>query len=530
MKRRAVIILCIIFFCSSCVPSGKVQETGTSSDPMTLTVYMTGDAVYQDNEPLFFNTAYSMGENYYRRLLWGEQGHIYYQAIQEFEEKTGHTIAITYFEFPDELFLQLAKDQEAGTLPDVVIADATTNDFNTYAYMKEDYFTDLMSYLQPYQDQYYEKVLQAGRQQDKQYILPLLFNVTVGMGDKQVVQREGLAAEKDLSLKDYLEKMTAYFEGTWDRKNYEGMAQLTTPVYYSLFQMVDAASGMPLIEYDTGRPCLNKEYVEDLYAFWTAYLRQSYGEEWEAIQEEARSFNGVLPYQKSQWYYLSQAAVEADSISEVLGDFGVLIEGGGYSTMSLHSALAQAYYYHSRYQDAGREFILFGLPCYEEADAYTAEVTMFGGVTAECSHVQQAFDFLKFLADYETPWQMGLSVNRERTRQQMERLSSMEYTLYESAGYQMPQEELPSDLPYIIKPLSSEIVNEFMHIVDHIAKATLPEEEVRWILYEAMHQGILENQSSDEVYHTVQQALSSYNKEGSAHETSIESDSSHFTS
>ena len=72
--------------------------------------------------------------------------------------------------------------------------------------------------------------------------------------------------------------MTAYFEGTWDRKNYEGMAQLTTPVYYSLFQMVDAASGMPLIEYDTGRPCLNKEYVEDLYAFWTAYLRQSYGE------------------------------------------------------------------------------------------------------------------------------------------------------------------------------------------------------------------------------------------------------------
>ena len=63
---------------------------------------------------------------------------------------------------------------------------------------------------------------------------------------------------------------------------------------------------------------------------------------------------------------MSQAAVEADSISEVLGDFGVLIEGGGYSTMSLHSALAQAYYYHSRYQDAGREFILFGLPCYEE--------------------------------------------------------------------------------------------------------------------------------------------------------------------
>ena len=122
------------------------------------------------------------------------------------------------------------------------------------------------------------------------------------------------------------------------------------------------------------------------------------------------------------------------------------------------------------------------------------------------------------------------SVNRERTRQQMEGLSSMEYTLYESAGYQMPQEELPSDPPYTIKPLSSEIVNEFMHIVDHIAKATLPEEEVRWILYEAMHQGILENQSSDEVYHTVQQALSSYNKEGSAHETSIESDSSHSTS
>ena len=211
MKRRAVIILCIIFFCSSCVPAGKVQETGTSSDPVTLTVYMTGDAVYQDNEPLFFNTAYSMGENYYRRLLWGEQGHIYYQAIQEFEEKTGHTIAITYFEFPDELFLQLAKDQEAGTLPDVVIADATTNDFNTYAYMTEDYFTDLMSYLQPYQDQYYEKVLQAGRQQDKQYILPLLFNVTVGMGDKQVVQREGLAAEKDLSLKGLFGKNDSLF-------------------------------------------------------------------------------------------------------------------------------------------------------------------------------------------------------------------------------------------------------------------------------------------------------------------------------
>ena len=507
-----LVLLILLSCCAACVSQSASDAAAPAHTPVCLKIYMTGDALYQDNAVLFYHTSYSLGEYINRSLMWGPQGHLYFSALEQYEKETGNAVEVVYFDYPSALFDQLAEDKKKEALPDLIVADATTEGFNTYAYMHDSYFIDLSSYLEADRQNYYEAVLNGGKLGEKQYIFPLLFNVTVGMGDAEKIREEGLWLDAGLALKDYLTKLTSHLETTGNRNNYEGIVQFSTPLWYSLFQMVDSSSGVSLIDYETGRPCVSEAYVKDLYTFWEAYIRQNFGPEWEEAKNSAKENENLLPYNQMEWSGLSKLVAESMLLDEVMDDMTLLVEGGGYSTVLMHSALAQAYYYQSRYQDAGKEFICFGIPCYERADAYTANITMFGGVTVSCEHAQAAYEFLRYLADFETAWQLGLSVNKERTSEQLSQMTEMEHTFYPFSGKYDPtiEEKTYDGEPYYIQPMGETVEAVFQNILNHMGPATLPEEDARWILFEKISQGIIEEWPAEQVYQSIQTALEAY--------------------
>ena len=125
-----------------------------------------------------------------------------------------------------------------------------------------------------------------------------------------------------------------------------------------------------------------------------------------------------------------------------------------------------------------------------------------------------AFEFIQHLADYEIPWEMGLSINKQNTEKMIEERKNSIYTLYPGIGMYDPEgggdEELLKGDPYIINELDEEICDYFLEMLDNIGVATLPDGNIRLIVYNHILDGILNEKTKEQVYQNVCDELNTY--------------------
>ena len=519
MKKMKTVIS-ILLFCFFIFVSCKSNETHESSviqenydEDGMLKVYMICDELSGSSGNFYFS-AYSMGEMRGRALQWGNAGHIYYDAMKEFESETGVKLDITYFDYSEDMFLQLEQDIQNNTPPDVVVGDGNTEYYDVYKYMNADYFVELDGYMGDNENAYYERVLTAGEMGNHQYIFPLMFNLNVMMASESIYLTEDVEISNGESYTGIVKKMIALLEQTKDRESVASISQLSNHMPNYPFIIFDSASGENLIDYEAEKVIVDQEYINLLYDFEKARLMQEYGDLWEEAVASAVTNNNVLPYQKSKSNYFRKLLFE-DMFFEDIYDLNILLlEGGGYATVSYHSALAQATYFNSQFKDMRDDLVCIGIPTYKDAASYTANVCIYAGIPSGCRDVDMAFRFIKHLADYEIPWQMGFSVNKMNTQKMIEERKSSIYAVYPGVGTYDPEREndeesLKGD-PYYIKELDEELCNYFLMMLDNVGVATLSDGNTRMIVYNHILDGILKQKTKEEVYQKICEELNTY--------------------
>ena len=522
MKRNCKYVflffsLCCFLLITSCVSKrGKENSEGDTERATELTIYMVGDEVISSKDS-FFTSMYSLGGNYRSATLaWGEKGHIYYDAIRTFEEDTGIELVVYCYDSTEEIFAQLEVDSENGTVPDVIVGDANSGDFNVYSYLNSDYFTDLSGYLREDAEDYYERVLECGNINGAQYMMPLVFNMNVLFSSERILSENGVEFYEYESYTQICEKLTELLREKKDERGVAAVSQLVSILMNAPYMIMDGASGQNWFDYATGTPKVDEEYVYLLYDFEKARLEQEFGEDWEAVKQEAKLNQNILARQKSKsdtfysWMYGNQTFGDIYDLNIIT------LEGGGHSTIQLRSALAQAVYMNSLYEDLDDELVYVVIPTYEDNMAYTANVTMYAGVTSQCEDVETAFSFVKWLANYEVPWQMGLSIQKENTKRMVEERRNTVYTLYPGMGTFDPEVDPENNEkwmgePYAIAELGDEICDYYLEMLDHIGTATLPDGELRNRVYALILDGLLNDISKEQVYINICNDLKQYN-------------------
>ena len=519
-KTILIMLCCFLFIMSISCGSNESDEAsqGASQDNkdeslVTLKVYMIGDEAIGSNGSFFFS-AYSMGEMRGRTLQWGNAGHIYYEAMKKFEKETGVTLEVTYFDYSEDLFLQLESDIQNHTMPDVIVGDGTTENYNVYKYMNSDYLVELDSFLEGERDTYYKQVLTGGEMEGRQYIFPLMFNLNVMLASENVFINEDIEIYSGESYTGIMKELMNLLERTRDRKDVAGISQLSNHMPNYPFTIFESASGVSLIDYTAEKVIVDKEYISLLYDFEKARLMQEYGDSWKDSVAFATANNNVLPYQDSKSDYFRGLMFEDMFFQDIYDLNIILLEGGGYATVEYHSALAQAAYFNSRYDDMNDDLVCIGIPTYMDGSSYTANVNIYAGITAGCDDPEGAFKFIKYLADSEIPWEMGLSINKQNTEKMIEDRKNSIYTLYPYIGTYDPEMEGVDETwkgdPYIINEMDDELCGYFLKILENIGVTTLPDGNVKLIVYNHILDGILHDKTKEEVYDNIYEELNTY--------------------
>ena len=520
-KRRMTVVLCsiLLFVCmASCTQKDQEDASIPIQESKALTVYVVGDAVNtydQDGNMVVehYFTSYAMGDFESARFGYAQDGHMWHSMLNDYAEENNIDLTLVYFSYPEELEQQLQQVRDQNEVPDVILNTfASYADY--YAYMKEGYFADISSYMENdeiYSDgAYYERVMEGGKMGEKQYIFPILFNLSTIMTSNQNMNDYGLYIQPDMSLHELLRLLTANIYDMRDTTNYETVTEQISVAAYYIPHIIYSAAGQMGIEYETGEVKINRSLFEDLCVFTKALYQQQFQNEWDQYVEN--------PDQHIAWGNTIKVQRMMPKIEEksqlVRNHSGCLIEGGGSLNAWLHSAAALANYYESRYTDENKDFYIQGVPTWDQQDAYISNISAFGAVVQGSQNVKESYELLKYLADQEYFLHLGFSVNRKNTCAMLDQLASTEYKINNIYGH-MPDQEYYEKFEnkaetYTIKPLSSAARSELENILNHMEGATLPDWPVYQIYREAFEGYARESMSLDEAYRYAEDRLLAY--------------------
>ncbi len=502
MMKKLVICLLMLSILLGC------QKTQTSRRPVEdsvekLNIYILGDAttehIMSENKTnVFYTTLMRLGE-YCSSVCYGEQGFLFYEAFQQYEEQTGIELELHWYRYPDELEKALASAGK-NELPDLIITNYTsTADF--YRYMKQGLFYDLTPYTEEEelytQQAYYNSVLEAGRLGGKQYILPILFNIDTVMGNTDNWQRLGLQFEKAQTHEEF---MNFLLNAQQQKETAETAGQFLTEIaLYTPYIVYDSA-GETWIDYETGEVQLDAARFGQMAEFYRNFLLEQFDE--------------VTSGEDLSWAHtrhIEAMRAIAGHTEEYLDDKGCIVEGGGAFQSALHSAAAQAWYYESRYQDMGRSLALEAIPGKDQG--VTAHVSYFGGVLSTTQYPQASYDFLRYLMDAEFFCGFGLSVNRDTTASMLKHLTELEYELrYGMQATQADGTPYKSSDDYVIHPMSEQTKEKLEGMLERISSVSLPDWPVYEILWKQLESYGKEEISLETAYETAYQQLESYAK------------------
>ncbi len=509
MYKRIFALLLSIVLLTSCssAPTEEVpedlettSESSTISEPEfdrenTLEVFMVGAPVSWGDEGDFNTTMYQIGDLPTNFHTWGEKGHIYYTALNDYQKQSTLDVHITYGQ-QYELWTYL----DNGNVPDLIVSD---NRADIAELMAQGEFLDLFPYFD--QDGIYESgnyvnpVLEAGLYFDHQYVFPLLFTMNALITSEQSLARHDLTLTSDYTFDDMVNTfVTAYREAENTDDKHFLISHSTYFTQGTLYQVFARASGQAAYNPKTGKVVLDREYFKQMAELYEAFVCYDFNmtpdeiriaAEQEALEKAARSESAghdpaiVAKAKESRFLNASEknsryarlfysSAGIAQKFELTRNAFACVADGAGF-TGDLYSTLTQAYYYESRYTDAEEDFMIIGIPEKEDPDSYAASVTMFGVIPTGAVHPDEAYELLKKLADAEVFPHFGMSVNRDRLAETFEYFTSTHYDYY---SFQMPDsaETIEMGAAYQIKPMSEETSEYLQGMVENIDRVVLP--------------------------------------------------------
>lgn len=483
----------------------KLSELELENRP--LTVYMSAHMT-QSNGELTATSRYSLGD--FRDLVerWGESYdsyHLYYDAVQEYKKSTGRDVEIVYFTTSADLLRQAHEEWKLGIGPDVVIGDYSNVGCELYPYISDGKVLDLMPYMEADEtyssNEYITEVLEAGRIGEEQLVFPLTFTMNMLYTSEERMEDHSIWFSEDMTYDDMLNLFAEEWDAVRDEDEYL-MIQFTN-IYRNRFPLFlfQSASGVNMIDHETGKILLEKE---DFYEW--ARLYESYVcDEYQMSREELKKYvvenpESSMPANDSKFELIIKLMNGESNYSAfelTKEDVLCWVDGGGVSIF-YHPFAANAAYYESRLTENEETFVPMAIPSKQSADEYVAEITTFGLVWAESRKAEEAYEFVKALADNEHFMHFDLSVNRQMLNNTLDDLANTKYRL-DLAATQIPQmkqfessivnteseEYEPNDLSdeYTIQPISAETKQYLLDMVDQIGVACLPDGKLDLIVF-----------------------------------------------
>lgn len=133
---------------------------------------------------------------------------------------------------------------------------------------------------------YYEKVLEGGMLEGRQYVFPILFNIGTLMTSKQNMNDYGLYLNQDMSLHELIEVLTDNLYSMSEAGDYETITEQISVASYYIPHILYSAAGEPGLQYETGSVNVNRALFENLCVFTKALYQQQFQDEWEQYVQD----------------------------------------------------------------------------------------------------------------------------------------------------------------------------------------------------------------------------------------------------
>lgn len=505
--KAFIIFVCLCILLTGCGQSSDIEGNKTIhyEAPEELKIFIVSDAVHEyyqseDRENTYYTTMMSLGDFEVTTTTYGEEGFMFHDAFAKYQEETGIKLDIHWYERTFTMEEELAKLSESEQ-PDLIIStNATTADY--YRYMEEGNFYDLTELFEQHEiysgEQYYNQILKAGEYEQKQYIVPLLFNVDTIMGSKEKWKEMDFHVSDITNHSELLDALIyAQQQGNVEQVATQFVSVSAMYLPYSIY----SSSGERWIDHDNRTVNLDEELFRKMGIFYQQYIEEQFEEE-------------LIPGERIPWANTKHASIckmieNEVQLSDFMDGIGCFVEGGGSFQTYLHSAAAQAWYYESRYRDMKNEFEIYAMPGINGGT--TAHVSYLGMVHQSSKHPEAAFDFLKYLMDSEVPAFFGLSVNREITDKQLEYLTNTSY--YLRPGLQIRLEDgslADSEADYLIQPMTAETRDKIEAIIEDIETVTLPNWPVYDMIERQLQSYVKGECSIEEAYEKAMEGLNQY--------------------
>ncbi len=496
-----------------------------------LTVYMFSNVFMGDE--IINTSTYSLGEFFNLQELWGNTSHIYYDAVESYKKETGKEIQIEFFGLSDEMFERAYEEWKNGTGPDIIIGDYANNSCLLYPYISEGMFADLSGYFENdalySSGEYVEKVLEGGRIGQNQLVFPLTFNMNMLYTSEERMNKHGIWLSKDMLY----EEMLTVFQDAWNEVRDEDeylMLQLYD-IYLNRYPVLlfQSASGINMIDYETGEIQLGVEDFTDWANFYESYVCNEYQMSREELKEFSVQNPDIwIPVNDSHYDTLIELCNNTESNAVI---FDITKENtfswsiGGALASHYHPFAANTNYYESRMKDEDETFVPIAIPSKQNPGEYAAEIASFGVVLSNSKKTDEAYEFIKALADYKHFMHLDLSVNRQVLIDTLDELSTTNFSLQLRVGGTPPPEISEEDLmkndeevqkildiyheeSYFMQALSEESKDYLLNMVEHIGVASLPEGRLDGIIIEEIGRYIWEDVDTiEEAYNNSIQRL-----------------------
>lgn len=411
------------------------------------------------------------------------------KAVSEYAEKKNMQVEIRYLgglDSEEDVLQELVNSGEK--LPDLLIFN-TQPHYDYYRLAEQGYLLDFLPYVTNddainNEELYYQRVLDGGEIYTGQYAIPLLFSMNAMMTTEEYLGEigSGIPTAGNTTYEELLFIMEDSCIEMADNNSKQALHETSGSMLLGHFlPSILTAAAYPSYIDDSGDIIVSADTLSDIFQLMTYYNRQEFTP---IVGWEDNSYIENMNTGLSKSYMIPFSADANDYI-------GILLSGGRSGGVGFYSSLlTDAAFMQTVYEDKNEQFVFCGVPTLENSTAYSANITLAAYGMATTEHPQEVYDLVRFLMDYEFPYQYGFSVNKEITEKQItnaQRTTISVYPEYIWEGHNeiMDQDEL-SNLIFHTDPLSAENAAIIQNMLDNIAGAGLPYGVLEYNMYNSM--------------------------------------------
>lgn len=319
----------------------------------------------------------------------------FYQAALESYQKKGNTLDLHAFETDEELAKQYAAEGLSANGADVLLLGNTTS-FDIKKLAEENTCLDLTEYMMQdtaYQlNNYFEIVVDAGKVEEKQYILPFTYDLGLTVVREAVDDMCGNILTDNTNCYEFYNKLLTCQQILYDSEEIRlGLCMFSNSVEEFLLYIYHT-SGLNLT--DGFQVTADKEHIQALCDFVKAGQTE-FLEKYEEMKNAGRNSGMLVGY---QFLYGNPAAI----------------------------VRKQEFSYEASFEEA----IHYYMFPEETAGGYHATIHDFGFVSAKSKCPEASYQLLRYLMDYDSyqlgiVYDTGVPIYRKNFESQFKKLSEI---------------------------------------------------------------------------------------------------------